>query len=147
VQDTAVTLLVRSTTLFHQLMRIPTLLVLLASFTAPAVAAAQVHDHARHRPSAARPADSAFAALQQRGAGVMGVDQYTSTHRFEALNDGGRIELQRDPSDTAGVRTIREHLQAIAHAFASGDFSASATVHAQTVPGTAVMSARRQTIR
>lgn len=52
----------------------------------------------------------------------MGVDQYTSTHIFESLADGGRIVLQRDAADSAGTATIRTHLQQIARAFATGDF-------------------------
>src|SRR5881275_786571 len=46
--------------------------------------------------------DSVFAALQKRGEMTMGVDQYTSAHRFEPLPDGGRIVLQRDSADSAG---------------------------------------------
>lgn len=87
--------------------------------------------------------DSAFRALQLRGADVMGVDQYTSAHAFESLPDGGRIVLERpDASDTAGVRTIREHMRAIAVAFHKGDFSAPGLVHAREVPGTRVMAGR-----
>jgi hypothetical protein len=44
----------------------------------------------------------------------MGVDQYTSVHRFDALPDGGRIELQRAHDDSAGVAQIREHLRQVA---------------------------------
>jgi hypothetical protein len=84
--------------------------------------------------------------LQKRGALVMGVDQYTSTHVFDDLKDGGRIELQRDVDDTTGVRVIRAHLQTIAKAFKAGDFSASAAVHDQTVPGTKTMAAKRASI-
>jgi len=126
------------------------LVVLLCAVTAtalPEAAAAQSHDHAAHRPRAASRADTTFHRLQDRGARVMGVDQYTSSHQFEALPDGGRIELVRDVDDTAGVRTIREHLRTVARQFARGDFSASATVHARAVPGTAVMRARRRAIR
>ena len=90
--------------------------------------------------------DTAFAALQQRGLRAMGVDQYTSTHQFDALPDGGRIELQRDVDDTAGVAQIRQHLQEIARAFAAGDFGTPAFVHMQDVPGTKVMAARRALI-
>lgn len=85
--------------------------------------------------------------LQKRGALVMGVDQYTSTHVFDDLKDGGRIELQRALDDSTGVRVIRAHLQTIAKAFTAGDFSASATVHDQTVPGTRTMAERRNAIR
>jgi len=92
-----------------------------------------------------RPADDkAFAALQQRGEAVMGVDQYTSAHVFEDLPDGGRIVLDRtDSTDAAGITTIRQHLRDIAVAFRAGDFSTPFMVHAHEVPGTALMTAHR----
>lgn len=87
--------------------------------------------------------DTGFAAMQQRGQRVMGVDQYTSVHRFDELPDGGRIELQRDRDDPAGVAQIRRHFTEIASGFADGNFSAPGMVHAQEVPGSAVMAAKR----
>lgn len=90
--------------------------------------------------------DTAFAAMQQRGATAMGVDQYASSHRFESLSDGGRIELQMDADDSAGTARIRAHLEEIAHAFAQGDFATPGFVHAQNVPGTRVMTAKRAAI-
>jgi hypothetical protein len=103
---------------------------------------------ARPRDAAAPVGDSAFAAVQARGADprAMGVDQTTSVHRFDALPDGGRIELQRAVDDTAGVVQVRRHLRAIAAAFPGGDFSTPAFVHMRAVPGTDVMAARRETI-
>ena len=104
---------------------------------------------ATHDPAPpAAASDDAFAALQARGASArgMGVDQYTSVHAFESLPDGGRIELQRDVRDAAGVAQIRTHLQEIARAFAAGDFSTPAFVHMRRVPGTDVMAARRAAI-
>jgi hypothetical protein len=97
------------------------------------------------RPLAAQ--DSAFQALQQRGQTAMGVDQYTSAHHFDLLPDGGRIALQRAATDSAGVATIRAHLQHVALAFAAGDFGLPGFVHARAVPGTDVMAARRAAIR
>jgi hypothetical protein len=97
--------------------------------------------------SAARPAnDSAHKALQERGKGVMGVDQYTVTHTFDALPDGGRIELRSNSADSADVAQIRRHLREIARAFAGGDFTSPGLVHAREVPGTAVMAAKRGAI-
>lgn len=98
------------------------------------------------RDSLSSRADSSFAAMQARGVIAMGVDQYTSTHKFEARLDGGRIELQRDVDDSSGTAQIRAHLCGIAAAFASGDFSTPAFVHMQAVPGAAVMAARRHLI-
>jgi hypothetical protein len=77
----------------------------------------------------------------------MGVDQYTSSHRFEPLADGGRISLQRVPKDSAGVARIRAHMRTIATAFGRGNFALPGQVHARQVPGTAIMAARRQSIR
>jgi hypothetical protein len=92
------------------------------------------------------PPDTGFAALQQRGKMVMGVDQYTSMHRFDDLADGGRIVLTRSPEDTAGVRAIRAHLAEITSAFADGDFSHTMMVHQHALPGTDVMRERRAAI-
>jgi len=91
--------------------------------------------------------DTAFAALQERGAVAMGVDQYTSSHIFESLPDGGRIVLQRDSADSAGTSVIRAHMTDIATRFAVGDFSIPGAVHAREVPGTRVMTARAEHIR
>jgi len=88
-----------------------------------------------------------FAAIQERGRMVMGVDQYTSAHVFEDLPDGGRIVLERErATDTSGVATIRLHMRDIAASFRAGDFTKPFQVHAQVVPGTAVMSAHRAAI-
>jgi hypothetical protein len=91
--------------------------------------------------------DKDFAAMQERGRMVMGVDQYTSAHVFEDLPDGGRIVLDREPmADTSGVATIRLHMRDIAASFRAGDFTKPFQVHAQVVPGTTVMSAHRAAI-
>lgn len=104
-------------------------------------------DASRHTADTTRTApDSSFAAMQARGRVAMGVDQYTSTHHFDALPDGGRIVLERDTDDSAGVAAIRAHLQHIAHAFRAGDFSMPEFVHMQSVPGTKEMAAKRDAI-
>ncbi len=111
---------------------------------------AQAHstmDHAAHAAAPAATNDSAFRALQQRGKGTMGVDQYASRHRFEDLPDGGRIELQMREADSAGVEQIRAHLRQTVDEFRRGQFSAPEATHAMTVPGTAVMTARKDRIQ
>lgn len=124
------------------------LLITLAALV-PATLAAQsptpapAPNHAAHHP----PSDSAFAATQKRGKQVMGVDQYTSTHVFESLPDGGRIILQRDASDPVDERTIRAHMRAIAERFGKGDFALPGLVHDMQVPGTAVMAKKKRRIR
>ena len=77
---------------------------------------------------------------------AMGVDQYTSTHHFEATSTGGRIELQRDSVDSLGIAQIRAHMKLIQHAFQAGDFSTPAFVHMRDMPGTDVMKAKKDFI-
>ena len=103
-------------------------------------------DHAAHGNAPAATNDSAFRALQLRGSGTMGVDQYASRHRFEDLPDGGRIELQMREADSAGVARIRAHLQQTAAEFRAGKFTAPEATHAMTVPGTPVMAAKKERI-
>jgi hypothetical protein len=102
--------------------------------------------HSGHHPTKPDSRDSAFAELQERGKRAMGVDQYTSRHLFDALPDGGRIELLRSIDDSAGVTRIRSHIRDIARAFAAGDFSTPAFVHMLSVPGTKAMAAKRDVI-
>ena len=92
--------------------------------------------------------DSAFKAVQERGAAVMGVDQYTSHHVFEDLPDGGRVLLVRDDaSDSVAIAIIRAHLRAISDSFSHGIFTDPSRVHAREVPGTAPMARLRDKIR
>jgi hypothetical protein len=106
---------------------------------------ARSDDPSRARRAAAAH-DPTYAAVQDRGAEAMGVNQYTSSHVFEPLADGGRIELQRDTDDSAGTAQIRQHMSQIATQFTAGDFHLPGYVHAQDVPGTAVMAERRSSI-
>ena len=91
--------------------------------------------------------DPDFAEMQGRGQTAMGVDQYLSTHQFEALADGGRIELQRNEVDPRDVATIRSHLKEVMSKMRRGDFSTSEFVHGQEPAGARVMSARRDFIQ
>ena len=91
--------------------------------------------------------DSSFTALKQRGREAMGVDQDQAKHRFDALPDGGRIELQADSDDSTAVAGIRQHFRNIELAFRRGDFSTPFAVHAGPVPGTSVMASKKDRIQ
>ena len=101
---------------------------------------------AQHEAMHAGANDSSFASLQQRGEMAMGVDQYTSSHKFEVTSGGGRISLQRDTDDSVGISQIRAHMRLIQHAFQAGDFSTPSFVHERDMPGTDVMTAKRAAI-
>ncbi|HET7040540.1 MAG TPA: hypothetical protein VFI13_00915 [Gemmatimonadales bacterium] len=129
-------------------LRLPVVILAFVALTAlpPDSLTAQDHagmDHAAHMGAPAATNDSAFRALQERGKGTMGVDQYASRHRFEDLADGGRIELQMREADSAGIAAIRAHLQQTARDFAAGIFTAPDSTHAMVVPGTEVMARKK----
>lgn len=126
-------------------MRSNSMRLLLAAWTAVALSACTAGDGAHGRAGSAA-GDSGFAGVQQRGAVIMGVNQYTSRHVFESLADGGRIELQRSVDDSAGVAQIRRHMQLIARQFAAGDFRLPGVVHDREVPGTRIMADRHGAI-
>jgi hypothetical protein len=92
-------------------------------------------------------ADTSFAAMQQRGKNVMGVDQYASQHTFDDLSDGGRITLVMPDAGASDVSAIRTHLKTIAKEFAAGNFASPSQVHAMAVPGTDVMAQKAAVIR
>lgn len=115
-------------------------LVLLVTHAARPVTAQHAHDD---MDTSAH--DSAYAAMQDRGR-IMGVDQYTSTHHFDDLPNGGRITLVRNVDDAAGTARIQQHLRSIAAAFKAGDFTSPMAVHRTDVPGTTVMAAKRAVI-
>ena len=122
------------------------LFLTIAVAVAPTVAASAqsgAHHHRHHDSTSSVRRDSAFAAMQARGKDVMGVDQYSSVHVFDALPDGGRIELQRPDADSAEVEVIRAHLRDIARRFGDGDFGLPGMVHDGEVPGTRTLAERR----
>ena len=87
------------------------------------------------------------AAMNARGAHVMGFDQTKTTHHFTLTKTGGIIQVDaNDPSDTASRDHIRIHLEHISKAFAQGDFTDPHEVHAETPPGVPEMKARKAKI-
>jgi hypothetical protein len=117
-----------------------------AAVTVVAVLCAASSARAQSSPPATGDSARSATSVLERGLAVMGVDLTSSTHEFDLLPDGARIRLQRDAVDSAGVLKIRAHMRSIAHAFSRGDFTSPAIVHGRTVPGTAVMKARRKLI-
>ncbi len=84
------------------------------------------------------------AKLNQRGDHEMGFSHEKTTHHFELNQEGGVIEVRtNDLSDTASRDQIRGHFHHIVQMFTAGNFNVPMLVHAQSVPGTAVMSQQK----
>jgi hypothetical protein len=86
-------------------------------------------------------AQDAHAAMNHRGAAVMGFDQDKTAHHFYLYPDGGAIDIGvKDASDQANRQAIRAHLPHIAAMFGDGNFSAPMIIHATAVPGIAELA-------
>lgn len=94
------------------------------------------------------PATDAHGQMNARGAHVMGFDQDKTVHQFRLHTDGGAIDIRvRDRDDRVNLAAIRSHLPHITEMFGAGNFEAPMVIHAAGVPGTSVMTARKDRIR
>lgn len=75
------------------------------------------------------------------------VEQAAAGQVFETLPNGGIIELQRAPDDSAGMRMVRARLRALAQAFSQGDLTSPTYAHITSAPGARLMTERRSAIR
>jgi hypothetical protein len=88
------------------------------------------------------------AEVDHRHQHTTGVPTEGTRHHFLLAKDGGSIRLGVvDEGRTAARDAIRAHLQAIARAFAAGDFSMPMQIHDQVPPGVEAMKAHGAAIR
>jgi hypothetical protein len=94
------------------------------------------------------PAGQDHHATGDRAAMAMGFDQEKTAHHFLLYADGGAIDVAvKDGTNTKDRDAIRSHLPHIATMFGSGAFDVPMLVHGtKDVPGTAVLSARKDTV-
>jgi hypothetical protein len=97
--------------------------------------------HAQHQ-AAAQGAD-----VDERGDKTMGFAHTRTTHHFLLASDGGVIRVDaNDPADTQSRDAIRQHLAAIARAFAAGDFASPLAIHDRVLPGIPEMTRLKERI-
>ena len=82
------------------------------------------------------------AEIADRGADVMPFDLDATTHRFEP-SEAGLVQtvVADEPSDTAQVDLIRDHLAQEADRFGRGDYGDPAAIHGDDMPGLAELEA------
>lgn len=84
------------------------------------------------------------ADVDRRGDEVMGFSHTTTTHHFRLAKDGGAIEIAaNDAGDVANIAAIRKHLNAVAEAFARGDFAMPEAIHSVLPAGAEALAAHR----
>ena len=87
-------------------------------------------------------------AMLERSNVAMGFNQSKIQHHFMATQTGGQIMiLSLNISDIETINEIRSHIQNIQYEFSQGNFTKPFYIHVQVVPGTDVMTAKKNLIQ
>ncbi|MDE1727874.1 MAG: hypothetical protein KGI02_05610 [Thaumarchaeota archaeon] len=86
-------------------------------------------------------------AMLERGNMAMGFNQTKIHHHFMASVTGGEIMIMSsNMSDIKTINEIKNHVKDIQYEFSQGNFTKPFYIHAQVVPGTGVMTAKKDLI-
>ena len=86
--------------------------------------------------------------MMERGNIAMGFNQSKIAHQFIATPDGGKVVVTTlNNSDSQTIKEIRNHITDIQKEFSEGNFTKPFFIHAQEVPGTEVMTEKKNLIR
>jgi hypothetical protein len=78
----------------------------------------------------------------------MGFNQNKIIHNFKSTPTGGDIIITAlDNNDTETIKQIRNHTLNIQKEFTEGNFTKPFFIHAQQVPGTKIMSEKKDLIK
>jgi hypothetical protein len=87
-------------------------------------------------------------AMLARGNIAMGFDQNKIMHHFMATPTGGQIMvIALDSNDNVTISQIKAHILDIQEEFSQGNFTKPFFIHAQEVPGTKVMTEKKNLIK
>ncbi|MDE1812617.1 MAG: hypothetical protein KGI19_00960 [Thaumarchaeota archaeon] len=87
-------------------------------------------------------------AMLERGNVAMGFNQSMIHHHFMATTTGGEIMIMStNMSDANTINEIRSHVKEIQYEFSQGNFTKPFYIHAQDVPGTDIMTTKKDLIQ
>src|SRR3972149_7936104 len=87
-------------------------------------------------------------AMLERGNIAMGFNQTKIMHHFMSTSTGGQIMIvPLNMNDTKTINEIKSHIKDIQYQFSQGNFTKPFYIHDQVVPGTEVMTAKKNLIQ
>lgn len=87
-------------------------------------------------------------SMMERGHIAMGFNQNKIAHDFRSTITGGEIMITAlDANDTETVKQIKNHVLDIQKDFTKGNFGKPFFIHAEEVPGTKVMTEKKDSIK
>ena len=85
--------------------------------------------------------------MLERGNIAMGFNQSMIHHHFMSTTTGGEIMIMSENmSDVQTINEIKNHVKDIQYQFSQGNFTKPFYIHAQIVPGTDIMAAKKDLI-
>ncbi|HET7336956.1 MAG TPA: hypothetical protein VFJ23_03585, partial [Candidatus Nitrosotalea sp.] len=86
-------------------------------------------------------------AMLERGNIAMGFNQSMIHHHFMSTPTGGEIMIMSENmSDVQTIDEIKNHVKDIQYQFSQGNFTKPFYIHAQIVPGTDILAAKKDLI-
>lgn len=86
-------------------------------------------------------------AMLERGNVAMGFNQTKIHHHFMSTTTGGEIMIMStNMSDVQTINEIKSHVKDIQYEFSQGNFTKPFYIHAQIVPGTDIMTTKKNLI-
>ncbi|MFZ0344533.1 MAG: hypothetical protein WAL24_05195 [Nitrososphaeraceae archaeon] len=86
--------------------------------------------------------------MMERGNIAMGFNQNKIAHHFAVTSNGGNITITSlNSNDTQTINQIKTHIMDIQKDFSEGNFTKPFFIHAQEVPGTDVMTKKKDLIK
>ena len=86
--------------------------------------------------------------MLERGDIAMGFNQSLIHHHFMATTTGGEIIIMStNMNDAKTINEIKSHVKDIQYEFSQGNFTKPFYIHAQNVPGTYVMTVKKDLIQ
>jgi plastocyanin len=99
-------------------------------------------------PALATNNQSASISMLERGGLAMGFNQNKILHQFKSTPTGGEILITAlNTSDIETIKQIKNHISIIQKEFSSGNFTKPFYIHTQDVPGTKLMSEKKDLIK
>lgn len=98
-------------------------------------------------PALATNNQSASISMLERGGLAMGFNQNKILHQFKSTLTGGEILITAlNNSDIETIKQIKNHIYVIQKEFSAGNFTKPFYIHTQDVPGTKLMSEKKNFI-
>ncbi|HEX5187422.1 MAG TPA: hypothetical protein VFV86_11085 [Nitrososphaeraceae archaeon] len=107
----------------------------------------QMEEHQAENMIYSQDQSAASTSMLERGDVAMGFNQSKISHQFKSTSSGGEIWITAlNNSDIETIKQIKNHISVIQKEFSSGNFTKPFYIHVKDVPGTKIMSEKKDLI-